>query len=182
MPNEILKVKKKRYKYSVVREKNQLAKLISELPTDEEYKIVSEGGFSSIGFLFLVMDKTKINDLTASTLRVGKKHLKSLDIARKNGKLGNATFVVGGLMKNDSQAVKKYNYYDDLLSVCEKNNWEVIVTNNHSKILLIDTDLGKFVIETSSNLNENPKKEQFNFYQSDEAYKFYQKFLLERGD
>lgn len=37
----------------------------------------------------------------------------------------------------------------------------------------MDTDNGKFVIETSSNLNENPKIEQFSFERSDELFDFY---------
>lgn len=42
----------------------------------------------------------------------------------------------------------------------------------------MDTELGKFVIETSSNLNENPKCEQFSFEKSDELYDAYYNELI----
>lgn len=93
-------------------------------------------------------------------------------------------FIVGSIMKNDGNSGKSYGYYDTLLSVCQKNDWTVAVANNHSKIINFDTDSGKYVIWTSSNLNENPKIEQFIFLKSDEIYQmcedeFFKKMLKE---
>lgn len=141
--------------------------------------MISEGSFSSLGIIEFVASQTKIREFTVSTLRVGAKHLKALDTLHKNGKLDTVNFIVGSVMKNDSKLGKKYGYYDDLSEVCQKNNWKVIVRNNHSKILLFDTEDGKYVVETSSNLNENPKMEQFSFYKNDEMYGFYKGFLID---
>ena len=70
-----------------------------------------------------------------------------------------------------------------IMTICKrfakKNNWLIMVKNNHSKILLFDTESGKFVLETSSNLNENPKMEQFSFYKDEEMYNFYKGFLID---
>lgn len=54
--------------------------------------------------------------------------------------------------------------------------------NNHSKVMLFDTDAGKFVIESSSNLNENPKVEQFRLEKSAELFDFYSSFFREIRD
>ena len=43
--------------------------------------------------------------------------------------------------------------------------------------MLFDTDNGKYVLETSSNLNENPKIEQFSFEQNSELFDFYKKLF-----
>lgn len=43
--------------------------------------------------------------------------------------------------------------------------------------MLFDTDAGKFVIESSSNLNENPKVEQFRLEKSAELFDFYNSFF-----
>ena len=88
-------------------------------------------------------------------------------------------FAVGSLMKDCGNAVKKYGYYDNFESVCGNNGWKYVVVNNHSKIILFDTDIGKFVLETSSNLNENPKIEQFSFEKDDDLFDFY-KSVFER--
>lgn len=177
--SEIIKQPKRKYKISIARERAEVSKLCNGLPDDSIcYKIISIGKFSSLGFIEYIASQTIIKQMTVSTLRVGKKHLKALDILYKKGKLLKVNFIVGNIMKQDSKLGKSYRYYDDMTNVCERNNWNVVVRNNHSKILLFDTDNGKFVIETSSNLNENPKMEQFSFYKDDEAYKFYKQFLL----
>ena len=166
-----MKLKAKRF--SILRSIAEVEKAMGEeLPQDGYvYKHITDGGFSSISFIVFIADKTKIKNLHVSTLRVGKKQLRMLDALHHEGKLENATFIVGTLMSEDGR--KKYSYYDDLRAVCEKNGWKVVAAQNHSKILLFDTDDGKFVIETSSNLNENPKFEQFSVEKSPELYEYY---------
>lgn len=153
---------------------------------NEAHFFISNGNFSSIGFIKFVAERTKINKLSISTLRVGKKHLQVLDVLKQQSKLDKVEFIVGSVMKNDSKVGKSYGYYDSLLNVCQKNDWTVIVANNHSKIINFDTDSGKYVIWTSSNLNENPKIEQFVFLKSEEIYRlgedeFFKK-LFEEGE
>lgn len=170
----IVKQKKKSIKFNVVRESRLIENLIENLPDDNTvYKIVSFGGFSSIGFVNYIAAQTKIKKMEVSTLRVGKKHLKVLDVLHKKGKLDYVHFLVGSIMSNDSKVGQKYGYFDSLQTVCDANSWDVTVYTNHSKVLLFDTELGKFVIETSSNLNENPKMEQFSFEKNEELYDMY---------
>lgn len=171
--NQIVKIPKKKFKFHVMREKENLEKIMPNLPESEVYKIISTGGFSSIAFIKSVADKTVINELTVSTLRVGTKHLMVLDNLRKQGRLKNVNFIVGSLMKNDSTVGLGYKYFDNLEQVCRDNNWSLTVYNNHSKILLFDTDDGKFVLETSSNLNKNPNMEHFSFEKNTELYNAY---------
>lgn len=187
MKHEFINLKNQGYKFHIIAELQQIEKLISDLPNENEvHFFISSGNFSSIGFIKFVAERTKINNLSISSLRVGKKHLKVLDVLKSQGKLGKVNFVVGSIMKQDSKVGKSYGYYDNLLSVCQKNDWTVTVANNHSKIINFDTDSGKYVIWTSSNLNENPKIEQFVFLKSEEIYQmcedeFFQK-MLEEGE
>lgn len=170
----IVKQKKKNIKFNVVRESRLIEDLIEKLPDDDTvYKIVSFGGFSSIGFVNYIAAQTKIKSMEASTLRVGKKHLKVLDVLHKKGRLEYAHFLVGSIMSNDSKTGQKYGYFDSLQTVCDANNWDVTVYTNHSKVILFDTEIGKFVLETSSSLNENPKMEQFSFEKNAELYEMY---------
>ncbi len=172
--NQIVITQKKRLQFHIVRETQELTKIMPDLPENEVYKMISCGGFSGIAFVKYIAEKTRINRLIASSLRIGKRHLMVLDNLYKQGKLDRADFVVGSIMKNDSDTGKSYGYYDSLVSVCEANNWRVFLFNNHSKILLFDTDLGKFVLETSSNLNENPNMEHFSFEKNTELYAAYE--------
>lgn len=182
MINGILKVLKSKQCYPFVMSKSvsDLNKLtMSKLPVDDVYKFISvSGGFSSVSFIKLVAEKEKILELTASTLRIGEKQFNYLSDLNKKGKLDKATFFIGSIMKSDKNHNKgKYDYYTKFVNVCEENKWKTIVVNNHSKIILMRTDKNYYVLETSSNLNENPKIEQFSFENNKELYDFYYKFF-----
>lgn len=178
----LLKTRNKRKKFNIAESVKEIESMVSVLPDDSTcYKFMSDGGFSSISFVKFVADRTRINYLFASTLRVGAKHLGMLDYLHRAQKLGMCEFVVGGIMRDGSKLDKKYGYYEDLENVCRKNNWIVKVINNHSKVILFDTDIGRFVLETSSNLNENPKCEQFSFEKDSELFEFYMDFFREQG-
>ena len=169
-----IKLRQPRKTFNIIRSVREIEAYTPDLPDDGEcYKYISTGGFSAISFIRFVSSQTVINHLLVTTLRVGKKELKELDRLHRIGDLDRCTIITSGLMKDDSKLVKSYGYYDNLVKVCDKNKWELKSVKNHSKLLLMDTDNGKFVIETSSNLNENPKIEQFSFEKSDELFDFY---------
>lgn len=103
------------------------------------------GGFSSINFVLFVSQKEIIKDLTISSLRIGKKQTQVLNKLHNDGKIENATFIVCNLMQTN----KKYSYFDDLEKVSNKNGWNIKVVNNHSKIVLMETNKNYYVLETS---------------------------------
>ena len=175
--NDILRQPKKRLMFNVVREKMILSSIMPKLPEkDEVFKFISLGGFSSIAFIKLIADNYKINELFASSLAIGKKHVQSLDVMYNQKKLLKANFVLDRIIENTNNK-SGYTSFTNMKNVCNKNNWDLYIIKNHSKILLFDTDNGKYVLETSSNLNENPRIEQFNFEQSEELFDFYKKLF-----
>lgn len=169
----LLKAPRKHTVFHVMREKFSLVSVMPELPKDDEvFKLISDGGFSSIAFIRYLADECGINEMYASSLAIGKKHLESLDVMKQQGHLDKATFVVGDIMQQGN-ANKKYKYFDFFKDVCHKNGWQFYVRRNHSKIILFATASGRFVLETSSNLNENPSVEQFSFEKNTDLYHFY---------
>lgn len=161
-----------------VKELNQL--LNGALPEDD---VSLNGGLASITFIKYVADRFKIEELTASTLRIGEKQFRYLVAMKNAGKLDKARFFVSTMQKEldtrNIQARKKYNYFSYYEKSCEKAGWKNIVVNNHSKIILMRTEKHHFVLETSSNLNENPKIEQYSFSDDKELYDFYYGFFDE---
>ena len=174
--------KKKRKRYSIIRSTRELETIMPCLPEDEVYKLVSDGGFSSISFVKYIAERTVIRNMHVSSFRIGKKELQLIDALHQQGKILKCNFAVGTLMKNAGMTVNRYHYYDNFVGVCEKNDWKYMTVNNYSKLLLFDTDCGKFVLETSSNLNENPKIEQFSFEMDEELYRFYKSVFETWGD
>ena len=167
------KFQQKRKRYNIFRSVVDLEQYITDLPDKYVHKFVSDGGFSSISFILFISSRATIREMYVSSFRIGRKELQMIDALHQSGKIGMCHFTVGSLMKDDGATGKKYKYYDDFVGVCKKNGWEYITTNNHSKILLFDTSNGKYVIETSSNLNENPKIEQFSFEKDSVLFDFY---------
>ena len=149
------------------------------LPAENEcIKLISfDGGFASISFISLVARKETIMELTASTLRIGEKQFMHLAKLSQAGKLNKATFFLSALMKTDKKRIDKYNYYSKFEEICKINNWDRVVVNNHSKIILMRTQDNYYVLETSSNLNENPKIEQYSFENDKVVYDFYYNFF-----
>ncbi|MBY9013093.1 MAG: hypothetical protein KGD70_12030 [Candidatus Lokiarchaeota archaeon] len=174
-----VKSKKKKF-FKISKSIISLDKILNQcLPLkDECVKLISfDGGFSSISFISLVAQKENIKELTASTLRIGEKQFIHLARLKQAGKLDKATFFLSSIMKEDNKKKDKYNYYSKFEEVCKTNGWEKIVINNHSKIILMCTDDNYYVLETSSNLNENPKIEQYSFENDKELYDFYYNFF-----
>ena len=172
--NRVLRRTGKRKSFNLLLSVREIEGLLDRLPEDDEvYKFFSTGGFSSISFIRFIAKRAKIFSLTAATLRVVKKEMQALDSLHRQGRLDKAAFIIGSFMKNDSAVGRGYGYFKLFDQICRKNGWKFAVAQNHSKILLFDTEVGRFAIETSSNLNENPKMEQFSFEKSEALYEFY---------
>lgn len=171
--SRVLKTKRKRG-FQILASVRELERLLDHLPEEDEiYKFLSGGGFSSASFVRFVGKRAHIHRLTATTLRVGKKEIESLNALKVSGRLDEAQFLIGSFMRKDSAQGLSYGYYQIFKQICQRHGWKFAVAQNHSKVLLFDTDQGKYVLETSSNLNENPKMEQFSFEKSDALYDFY---------
>ena len=57
--------------------------------------------------------------------------------------------------------------------------WDIYAINNHSKIILMRTRKNYYIVETSSNLNENPQLEQFSIENSKKVFDFYKSMFEE---
>lgn len=154
-----------------------------ELPQPgEALRMISyAGGFSSCSVVLWIGAQTKIDRLDISTLRVGKKEAIALAGLKAEGKLGQVTFILSGIAKENRRSGKDYGYTEFFEDICRQNGFWWRYEKNHSKVILLDTEIGKFCIETSSNFNENPKIEQFCITRDDAIYDFYKNGLFKDG-
>lgn len=158
-------------------------KLIDKITTGEPpapgeaLKFISlHGGVASLSFIAWVAKNEPILELSASTLRIGPKQYQYLNALAKSGKLKSARFVTSSMQK-EMDTKHGRNYAREFKTIADRNGWDMIVANNHSKIILMRTETEHYVLETSSNLNENPKIEQYSFENSKEVYDFYNHFF-----
>lgn len=177
MEHKVFTQPKKRQSFNIMRENAIIEDLTPKLPEDESFVYITSGGFSSIAFIVWIAGQTRIKSLFASTLRVGVRQAQMLDGLRNDGRLDKVDLLVGGAMKDNCEHNRGYGYLEQITDIFNANGWTVSMHNNHSKVMLFDTDAGKFVIESSSNLNENPKVEQFRLEKSAELFDFYNSFF-----
>ncbi len=162
-------------KFNLIKSTHTLMDEFTRLPKEHEcFKFLSFGDFSSACFISAVGALTHIRKLYVSTFRVGKNEMKLMKKLHRENKLDDVTIVMLSQML-DGEDDKTSRL---IRNIANENKWKVIVKKNHSKIFLFDTDKGKYVMETSSNLNENPKLEQYSFYCCEKSYNFFQKYLF----
>lgn len=168
---------KNRIMMNIAKDIKELNVLIDKPPTQQEsMRFISAGGFSLISFIKYISETENIKEMYVSSLTIGRKHMLILDNLYKLGKLGKVSFVFCGIFKQSNNS--SYKYFETFEKICKNNNWEYYQINNHSKILLMETDKNYYVIETSSNLNENPKIEQFTFENDKKLFNFYRDFFI----
>ena len=73
----------------------------------------------------------------------------------------------------------RYNYYEYMIERCRAFGWELKSFDNHSKLLLMRTRENWYTVETSSNLNENPKMEQFCWENDQTLFEWYRELFVQ---
>lgn len=170
---------KKRNFLKIGSEVRQLDALIKNPPkTDECFKMLSVGGgFSSLAIIKYIADLETINELYVSTFRIGKAHFEILCRLKNQGKIGKAHFITSSTQRKTDDVMTykghKFNYFEFINQQCSDFGWQLKVFDNHSKLILMRTPENWYVVETSSNLNENPKMEQFSWENDENLYNWY---------
>lgn len=172
---------KKRHKFSIGKEITSFDAVTSgKMPaTDEIFTLISvAGGFSSLAIILSVAQKETIEKMYCSTFQIGKNHFKKIYGAYLAEQIKDAEFYTSDMQSETDKG--KYNYIQLIKQVCEETKWKIKSVKNHSKIILMETAKGNhYVVETSSNLNENPKIEQFSISNDIELFNFYRENLFE---
>lgn len=166
--------KKTRVEYNSVRERKEVDQLLrGKLPEESEvYKIISgKGGFSSTGLISYVANKKRIERLDVSTFAIGKAQAQTLSHLDHKGLLGEVRAITSSLMGDGEK-------YGLVFRIFERHDWKIKAIPNHSKVLLMRCEDGScYVCETSSNLNENPRIEQYSLECDEALYRFYLDFF-----
>ena len=167
-----------RFYFNIQREKDCLDALVGNPPQEgQSYRLLSgRGGFSTCALICFIASKEIIEDLYVNTFRIGLTQFDELDELHTKGRLKKAHFITSKLQRDTD---KHYNYFGEISIKCQKNDWDLKVLDNHSKVVLVKTKDNYYVIETSSNLTDNPKMEQFCWENSSKIYEWYEALLKE---
>ena len=140
----------------------------------ESVRMISPaGGWSSCTLLMWLCADREVNEIVISTLRVGKKEMDEL--CKLN--FAKCFVILSGIAKENG----KYDYQIYFEQAAAKRGIKYKYVNNHSKVILVKSGGDFYVVETSSNFNENPKIEQFVVSNNEEIYRYYVKVYKKMG-
>ena len=170
--NRLLRFRRKRKLLAPMREACNLSELVGELPSEgDSLRLISFCSFSAVGFVRWVADQHVIRWMGVTTFRVGPRCIKLLRQLHDGGRLLDADFILGRLAGSRDGAERKI--FDQLDTLCREAGWRCRPASNHTKVILFNTDAGRWVLETSCNLNDAPNWEQYTLEQDDDLYQFY---------
>lgn len=126
-----------------------------ELHAGDCHHVISGGDVDSLSFLLWILRKQSVPHLLCSTWCISMVDV--LELARQHelGKIGKLDFYAGEILPNSYP-----EEYTALGNLCTKTGGRIAVFRNHSKVMAgIGTDFA-FTIESSANINTNPRTEQ----------------------
>lgn len=174
---QAVRIRKKAKRLSCLQEARNAQALLGELPGEgESVRIITMTEFSAVGMLRYVTDRTPVKWLGVVTFRVGKRCLGYLSNMGSSGRIRRADFILGWLSQERRGENRELG--DRLDEICECYGWRMRYARNHAKVVLFDTDAGRFVLETSSNLNDLPNWESFSFEKDDQLFDFYKQIFF----
>lgn len=172
---EIIKVKKTMTIHQARRINSELA-LEQSLPWHFEsgvtYHCISFGDVDSLTFLRVILKQQHIRYAIISTWCMAAEDIREIDSWLNAGYIDRVDFFCGEIFRGTYTAE-----YNALKELCRKHGCKMSIFRNHSKVMVIYGERFNAVIESSANVNTNPRTEQTAITLDDELCGFYLDFF-----
>ena len=129
------------------------------LPDDVQigasYHFISGGDVDSFSFLLWLLRKTRLKRCLCSTWCISKVDIEEFHRQIRLGRIGQMDFYVGEILP------KSYpEEYAQMGEIARDSGGRLAVFRNHSKVMAGIGEKFSFAIESSANVNTNPRTEQ----------------------
>lgn len=147
-----------------------------EVEQGASYHVISGGDIDSFSYLMWILRMQKVRRLLCSTWCMARIDIEEFHRQIMLGRIGELNFYVGEIFPGSYP-----EEYAEICEVCRDSGGRVAVFRNHSKVMAGHGEKFSFVIESSANINTNPRTEQTvitinteltNFY-----FEFYEKII-----
>lgn len=143
-----------------------------ELQEGNAYHVISAGDIDSLSFLKMVVRQTKVRRLYVSTWCMSLADIDEIARLADLGRIGHVEWYVGEIFPNsyvmEYEAVKRF---------VRERGGRVCVYRNHSKVYAFDGERFSGAIESSANINTNPRAEQTCITIDEGLYRFYAEYF-----
>ena len=140
--------------------------------TGDSYHVISSGDVDSMSFMTFYMVNYTFDDVLISTWVIADSDIDNLIDLMKNGRIKKLKLCLGEIYPGTYPAE-----YSRLLKMRDEFNFQMVVARNHSKIMLMKNSDMDLVIESSANVNTNPRMEQTAIHNDKGLYDFYNEFF-----
>ncbi|MBR4577373.1 MAG: hypothetical protein IKO25_09225 [Clostridia bacterium] len=172
---EIVKVKKTMTIHRARRINSECA-LEQSLPWHFEagvtYHCISCGDVDSLTYFRVILKQQKVRYAIISTWCMALEDIKEIGSWLDSGYIDRIDFFCGEIFRGTY--TKEYN---ELKALCRKHGCKMSIFRNHSKVMVIYGERFNAVIESSANVNTNPRTEQTAITLNDELCNFYLDFF-----
>ncbi len=141
-----------------------------EFEEDQVIHIISQGDIDSLSYLKYLLRFQNLEYLLFSTWCMAEDDILLIDEWICNDKIKNIDAYVGEIFTGTYS--KEYAL---LKKVINKTDGRICVFRNHSKIFAGKGEKFSFIVESSANINTNPRAENTTITISEEAFNFYKK-------
>ena len=152
-----VQVRKTENRHAVRRVLSELA-LEKELPWHFEqgvsYHCISFGDVDALTYMRVIVKQQRIRYALLSTWCMASEDIAEIRSWIERGDIGRVDFFVGEIFK-----ASYYRQYQELQELCKSLGGRVAICRNHAKIMVLLGERFNAVIESSANVNTNPRIE-----------------------
>lgn len=139
----------------------------------ECWHFITAGDVDSLSFLKIMTRHQAVKHVIVSTWCMAAEDILQFDEWLEAGKIEKADFYVGEIFPGSYTV--EYRMLNDIIE--RHRCGRVAVFRNHSKIMSGQGEKFAFTIESSANINTNPRTEQTQVTVNDELYHFYKDYF-----
>lgn len=136
----------------------------------ESYHVISGGDIDFLSYLKVILRQQNLEYCLVSTWCIAMEDIREIETWLKTGKIKKMDMYLGEMFPTRSP--KEYNELKRIMNDYGK----IVVFWNHAKIFAGYGEKFYFAIESSANINTNPRVEQTTINIGKEIYNFYKDF------
>lgn len=149
----------------------KLLDLVDKFEEGYTYNFITAGDIDALSYLKLILRHQNLEYLLFSTWCMAMEDIYQLQDFLNEGKIKKIDAYVGEIFPNSYR--KEYNLLKEVLKIC---GGKVVVFKNHSKIFAGYGDKFYFGVQSSANINTNPRTENGSITIDKGIYEFYKEY------
>lgn len=147
--------------------------LPAKIAPGESWHVISRGDIDSLSYLrHILAGVSHLDHVLMSTWCIAKNDLTEISAWLDAGRIEQFDLYAGEIFPGSYG-----DEYEQFMKMCDLYGCRLIVAKNHSKVTLCAGDDYRVVIESSANVNTNPRIEQSTLHNNAELHAFYLEFF-----